>query len=50
VEAAPAMVLKVLPVMVQLPQPWPSMAEVAEVEKEQLVMVLRSAPGWMARA
>jgi hypothetical protein len=46
----PAMALKVLPVIVQLAQPWPSIAAVVELEKAQLAMVPRSAPDWMAIA
>ena len=43
----PARALKVLPVMIQLAQPCPSIAAALEFEKEQLAMVPRLAPGWM---
>ena len=43
----PARALKVLPVIVQLAQPCPSIAAALESAKEQLAMVPRSAPGWM---
>jgi hypothetical protein len=39
------MALKVLPVIVQLAQPCPSIAAAGEFENEQLAMVPRSAPG-----
>jgi len=39
VALVPARALKVLPVTVQLAQPWPSIAVVVVLEKLQLVMV-----------
>jgi len=50
VTAWPAIALKVLPVMIQLEQPCPSIAAAVEFENEQLAMVPRSAPGWIAIA
>jgi hypothetical protein len=47
VAVRPAMASKVLPVMVQLTQPCPSIAATGEFENEQLAMVPRSAAGWM---